>query len=81
VGVIIVRRAVAGRMSIGIFAVGISAFLLGFIHPGFFLLAWISLFGGVVWAVLLGRSRPRSVHPTVSHLAPDPQQGKPTQSR
>jgi hypothetical protein len=81
VGAIIVRRAVAGRVSIGIFAVGISALLLGFVHASFFPLAWFSLFAGLAWAVLLGKSRRRSVEPTVSHRAPDPQQGTPTQSR
>ena len=80
-GAITVRRDVGGKMSAGVFVLGIAAFLLGFVHPGFFPLAWISLLGGALIAVLLwGRNR-RSSHPTVSHLAPDPDEGKPIEPR
>jgi hypothetical protein len=58
------------------FALGVSAFLLGFIDPGFYPLAWISLAGGVLLAVLLWAKHRRSSHPTVSHLAPEPEENK-----
>jgi hypothetical protein len=62
-----------------VFALGLLAFLLGFFHPGFYPLAWISLLGGVAIAILLWAKHRRSAHPTVSHLAPDPEQNRPIQ--
>ena len=80
-GAIIVRRTVVGRMSAAVFAMGIAAFLLGFVHPGFFPLAWASLLGGGVIAILIRISHARTSHPTVSHLSPGPEQGRPIEPR
>ena len=57
VGAIIVRRTVVGRMGAAVFMLGVAAFLLGFVHPWFFPLAWASLIGGGVLAVFIWRSR------------------------
>jgi hypothetical protein len=81
VGAIIVRRTVVGRMRAAVFTLGVSAFLLGFVHPWFFPLAWASLIAGAVLAVLIWRNNQRSSHPTVSHLAADPDENKPIQPR
>jgi hypothetical protein len=81
VGAIIVRRTVVGRMSAAVFLLGVAAFLLGFVHPWFFPLAWASLIGGGVLAVFIWTSHKRSSHPTVSHLATDPDEKKPIQPR
>ncbi len=80
-GAITVRRAVVGKMSAGVCLLGIAAFLLGFVHPGFFPLAWISLLGGAVIAVFLWAKHRRASHPTVSHLAPDPDENRPIHPR
>ena len=76
-GAITVRRTVVGKMGAGVFALGIASFLLGFVDPTFFPVAWTSLLGGTVVAVVLWAKHRRSSHPTVSHLAPDPDEGRP----
>jgi hypothetical protein len=81
VGAIIVRRTVVGKMSAAVFALGISAFVLGFVHPFFFPLAWASFVGGGLLAVLIWSKNRRSSHPTVSHLADDPEEGRPIHPR
>jgi hypothetical protein len=81
VGAIIVRRTVVGRMSAAVFALGVGAFLLGFVHPWFFPVAWASLFAGAALAVLIWRKHQGSSHPTVSHLATDPDENTPIQPR
>ena len=80
-GAIIVRRTVVGRMSAAVFMLGVAAFLLGFVHPWFFPLAWASLIGGAVLAVLIWIKHQRSFHPTVSHLATDREEHEPIQPR
>ena len=80
-GAITVRRAVVGRMSAAVFALGLAAFLLGFLHPFFFPLAWISLAGGALMAWVLWARHRRSSHPTISHLADDQGEGKPIHPR
>ena len=80
-GSITVRRDRVGKMSGVAFALGISAFLLGFVQPGFFPVAWISLGGGAVLAVALGARNRKLTHPTISHLAADPDEGKPIHPR
>jgi hypothetical protein len=81
VGAIVVRRTVLGKMSAAVFALGISAFLLGFLEPFFFPLAWASVvMGGLLAAFIWGRNR-RASHPTVSHLAEEPDESKPIQPR
>ncbi len=47
-GAITVRREVVGKMSAGVFALGVVAFLLSFVEPFFFPVAWISLVGGAL---------------------------------
>ena len=80
-GAIVVRRAVVGKMGALVFVLGISAFLLGFFHPGFYPLAWISLLGGLAIAIVLWAKHRRSSHPTLSHLGPDPEQNRPIHPR
>ena len=80
-GAITVRRTVVGRMSAAVLALGVAAFLLGFVEPGFFPLAWISLIGGASLAVVLWVKHRRSSHPTVSHLAADPDEARPIEPR
>ncbi len=78
-GAITVRREVVGKMSAAVFALGVVAFLLGFVHPFFFPLAWMSLLGGaLVGTVLWARNR-RASHPTVSHLVRQPEERNPIQ--
>ena len=80
-GAITVRRVSVGKMSAGVLFLGLAAFLVAFLHPAFALLAWPSLFGGLLVAGLLWRRQGRSSHPTVSHLAQDPEEGKPIEPR
>jgi hypothetical protein len=80
-GAINVRRDVAGKMGAAVFALGISAFLLGFLEPGFYPLAWVSLLGGVVIGILLWAKHRRSSHPTLSHLERDAEEQRPIQPR
>ncbi len=56
---------------------GLAAFLVAFFPPGFAVLAWPSLIGGILAAALLWRRHGRSTHPTVSHLAQDSQEEEP----
>jgi hypothetical protein len=72
-------RSVVGKMSAGVFALGIAAFLLGFFHPWFFPVAWGSLLGGGGVAALIWNKHRRSSHPTISHLAEDPEEAAPIQ--
>jgi hypothetical protein len=81
VGAIIVRRTVVGRISAAVFLLGVAAFLLGFVHPWFFPLAWASLLGGGVLAVLIWTRHQRSSHPTVSHIATDSDESRAIQPR
>ena len=76
-GAITVRRTVIGKMSAGVFAIGIAAFLLGFVHPTFFPFAWISLIGGALGAVVLWATHRRTSHPTVSHIPAGEDGGQP----
>ncbi len=80
-GAINVRRDVTGKMSALVFALGIAAFLLGFVQPMFYPLAWISLVGGVVIAILLWARHRRSSHPTLSHVERETEEHTPIQPR
>jgi hypothetical protein len=80
-GAIVVRRAVVGTMGAVVFVLGLFAFLLSFFEPGFYPVAWLSLLGGVVIAVLLWAKHRRSSHPTLSHLAPDSEDSRPIHPR
>ena len=80
-GAITVRRSVVGKMSAVAFVIVIAAFVLGFVHPVFYPVAWLSLLGGALFAVVLWTRHLRSSHPTVSHLAPDREEGKPIHPR
>ena len=80
-GAITVRRAVAGKMGVGVFVLGIAAFLVSFFDPNFFPLAWFSLGVGALAAVLLSLRNRRLSHPTISHLAKDPEEDKPIHPR
>ncbi len=73
---IIVRRTAVGRMSLAVFVLGTSAFLLGFVDPFFFPLAWASLIGGAVLALVMFAKHRRASHPTLSHLADDPEKAE-----
>jgi hypothetical protein len=64
-------------MGAAVFVLGLLAFFLGFFHPGFYPVAWISLVGGAGIAVLLWAKHRRATHPTVSHLEPDADERKP----
>jgi Na+/H+ antiporter NhaD/arsenite permease-like protein len=81
VGAITVHRTVVGRMSAAVLALGVASFLLGFVEPAFFPLAWISLVGGAFLAVVLWLKHRRSSHPTVSHLAANPEEARPIEPR
>jgi hypothetical protein len=80
-GAIIVRRTAVSKMSAGALGLGIGAFAMGFFHPGFFPLAWGSFIGGGLFAVLIWNRSRRSSHPTVSHLAEDPDERRPIHPR
>jgi len=81
VGAIIVRRTVVGKMSAAVFALGVASFALGFVEPFFFPLAWASLVAGGLLAVLIWSKNRRSSHPSVSHLADDPEESSPIRPR
>jgi len=66
-----------GKMSAGLLGVALFAFLLSFFHSWFYWVAWTSLAGGALIGVMLWVKHRRSSHPTLSHLAPDPDEGKP----
>jgi len=66
-GAITVRRTVVGTMSALVFALGLAAFVLSFLEPVFYPVAWLSLLGGLVIAVLLWLKHSRSSHPSLSH--------------
>ena len=80
-GAIIVPRTAVGKMSVAVFMLGLAAFVLSFASPEFAALAWPSLIGGGVLALLMGIKHRRAVHPTVSHLSPTPEKSKPTNPR
>lgn len=65
-------RSTSGAMGVVVFTIGAGAFLFGFVEPLFAPIAWVSLAGGVAAAVLR-RDRNGSRHPTISHLAVDPE--------
>jgi len=68
-------------MSVAVFMPGLAAFLLSFVSPEFAPLAWPSLIGGGVLALLMGIKHKRAAHPTVSHLSPDPEKRRPIDRR
>ena len=74
---ITVRRVVVGNMSAALFGLALLGFLLGALDPFFRPLVWISLGSGALVAIALWARHRRSSHPTVSHLEPDPDAGKP----
>ena len=81
-GAITVRRTVVGTMSALVFALGLAAFVLGFLEPMFYPLAWLSLLGGLVIAVLLWLKHSRSSHPSLSHeLEGQPEEHRPIHPR
>jgi hypothetical protein len=81
-GAITVRRTVVGTMSALVFALGLAAFVLGFFEPAFYPVAWLSLLGGLVIAVLLWLKHGRSSHPSLSHeLEGQPEEHRPIHPR
>jgi hypothetical protein len=81
-GAITVRRTVVGTMSALVFALGLAAFLLGFLHPFFYPLAWLSWLGGLVIAALLWLKHSRPSHPSLSHeLEVEPDDHRPIHPR
>jgi hypothetical protein len=81
VGAITVRRTVVGNMSAAVFALGILAFLLGFVEPWFFPVAWASLAGGGIIATVLRARNRRAFHPTLLDPAGDAEERNPVQPR
>jgi hypothetical protein len=81
-GAITVRRTVVGTMSALVFALGLAAFVLSFLEPMFYPLAWLSLLGGLVIAVLLWLKQSWSFHSSLSReLEGQPEEHRPIHPR